>query len=471
MLCEFLTKSDSKKLIVIFAGWSTDASFYSHITLPGWDTLIVSGYSDLDFPVECLSGYTTVALFAWSLGVYAASQCFPFEKASISVAINGTEHPVDDSLGIPENIFTGTANSLNERNLTKFRRRMSGKLYARIADKFPSLPIEDLKSQLFFINGHYRHFASDERSYWNRVYISKEDMIFPPSTQRKAWEIHNSHPQIIEVDAPHYIDLLHIIKAALPRHEAVGKRFEKAMPTYSEAASPQKTISSHLIQLLKEYAKSSSRNNITNKNNESNLSFDKVLEIGPGTGFLTRRFAEHFHPKSIDFVELFKTDKFNAAPVENYFEANAESWIADAANDAPQAYDAIISASAMQWFVNPREFFCNAAAVLKPGGILLCSTFLPGNLEELTAVNPYGLVYHSTEHLRNLLPEDLKVMTMEEDSLTITFASPRELLAHLIKTGVGGSSKSTLPVSDLLRKLPTALTYRPLYILAQKLHN
>lgn len=458
MVCEFVSKSNSKRLIVIFAGWSTDTSFYSHIEVPGWDTLVASGYSNFDFPAEILSGYTTIALFAWSLGVYAASQCFPFERASIAVAVNGTEHPVDDNCGIPENIYLGTAESLNERNLLKFRRRMTGKLFSDTADKFASLSIDELKEQLLFIRSHSKASLSSKPSWWNRVYISTGDLIFPHTSQKNFWDSHRSYPQIIEMDAPHYINLLPIIKAALPSHEAVGKRFEKAMPTYNDAASPQGTISDHLIDFLLSSHKALS----------CVSSFDKVLEIGPGTGFLTRRFSKSYHPREIDFVELFKTETFNAAPTENYFIADGENWIAEAAKSSPHTYDAVISASAIQWFINPGEFFRNAAYVLKPGGILLCSTFLPGNLEELTSVNPYGLIYHSAEELRSLLPGDFADVKMKEESLTISFTSTRELLAHLIKTGVGGSSSSTLSITELLRKLPLTLTYRPLYILANK---
>lgn len=455
MICEFVSKSDSNRLIVIFAGWSTDTSFYSHIVLPGWDTLIVSGYTDFNFPEDILSGYTTVTLFAWSLGVYAASRCFPFEKASIAVAVNGTEHPADDILGIPQGIYLGTAQTLNERNLLKFHRRMAGRLYSVIADNFARLPIDELKEQLLFISNHYRDSLPPQSSRWNRVHISIDDLIFPAAAQKKAWESHASHPQIIETQASHYVDLLPIIKAALPLHEAVGKRFEKAMPTYSSAASPQETIASHLIDLLLSYPGAPS-------------SFGRILEIGPGTGFLTRRFAEHCHPREIDFVELFNTETFKAAPVENYFVADAEDWVAETAAKSTQLYDAVVTASVIQWFLNPGEFFRNVAAILKPGGILLCSTFVHGNLEELTEVNPYGLVYHSADELRSLMPHSFSTILMQEETLTMQFKSPRETLSHLIRTGVGGTSKSGLPIGELLRRLPTSLSYRPLYILAIK---
>ncbi|MBD5356575.1 MAG: DUF452 family protein [Bacteroides sp.] len=455
MTYEFISRNNNSCLIVIFAGWSTDTSFYAHINHPGWDILVVSGYSDLNFPEETLESYSTIALFAWSMGVYAASQCFPFERASVAVAINGTEQPVDNSYGIPENIFFGTADNLNERNLTKFRRRMAGDAFKDIADKFSSSSIADLKTQLYFIGQHSKANKSRGNSRWHRVYVSKSDMIFPADSQKAAWQQHQSQPQIVEIDAPHYVDLFPIIKTLLPLHNAVGKRFKKALPTYNDTASPQNLIAAHLIDMATTHV---------NYHNP----FNRILEIGPGTGFLTRRFVDKFRPHSIDFIELYEQEPFNLVPEENYFVADAEEWTEENAHNNCRRYDAIISASTIQWFVNIGKFFRNAATLLNPGGMLICSTFLPGNLGELQGVNPYGLIYHSAKELRDLISDSFSLLAIEEEKIVAKFDSSRATLEHLIKTGVGGTSRSSLPIGELLQRLPTQLTYTPLYILAIK---
>lgn len=456
MTCEFISRNNQSRLIVIFAGWSTDPSFYSHISYPGWDVLVVSDYSDLNFPAKILEEYSTVALFAWSLGVYAASRCFPFEKTSLAVAVNGTEHPVDDSFGIPEDIFFGTASSLNERNLIKFRRRMAGSAFKDIADKFSSAPIEKLKSQLDFIGKDSKNADRHMTSLWHRAYVSKSDMIFPADAQISSWGNHHSKPQIVTLDAPHYVDLFPIIITALPQHETVGKRFEKALPTYNDTATPQSLIATRLVDLAATHFPDIMRR------------LENILEIGPGTGFLTHRFSDRFQPYSIDFVELYPQKPFNAAQKETYFVADAEEWIAEKAQTDGKRYDAVISASTIQWFINPGRFFQNAARLLKPDGKLLCSTFLPGNLAELQSVNPYGLVYHSVTELKKLLSDSFTLIAIEEENIVAEFDSPRATLAHLIKSGVGGSAKSKLSVGELLQRLPTRLTYTPIYILAQK---
>lgn len=68
MRIEWLAKEGNNRLILIFAGWGTDASFYVGCLHEGWDLAVVSGYSDLSFPDDILLPYRSVAVFAWSMG-------------------------------------------------------------------------------------------------------------------------------------------------------------------------------------------------------------------------------------------------------------------------------------------------------------------------------------------------------------------------------------------------------------------
>ncbi len=450
MKCEFLHKEGSSRLILIFSGWSTDMEFYSHISHPGWDVAVVSGYTDFDFPTEILDSYTTISLFAWSMGVYMASMSVPFNRLSMAIAINGTESPVDNSTGIPENIFKGTLETLDERNLRKFRMRMSGSHYKNLEGCFNTPDIDKLKSELEFILKSRASAPRGNNSKWNRVYISRNDLIFPFQNQKQAWKSHNSSESIIEIDAPHYVDLLPLIKSALPSSEKIGKRFSKALATYNQQADSQRTIAHRLAEMCE------------------GTSLRRVIEIGPGSGIFTHAFASRHNPESIDFVDLYRLPVFGVAQSEHYHIANAEDWMAHKAEQSQGQYDAIVSASALQWFVNPKEFFHNSLLLLKPGGILACSTFLPGNLEEISSANPYGIIYRSKDEIEEMLSSFFDSFSLEEESITLEFESPRDTLLHLKHTGVGGSSSSGLSLKELLGRLPSRLTYRPLYIIARK---
>ena len=166
------------------------------------------------------------------------------------------------------------------------------------------------------------------------------------------------------LDAPHYIDLSEIIHSILPSGSKVGERFMKASATYDSQAHAQREITLHLAAM-----------------GQTDTPIRRVIEIGPGTGMLTRLIDERWHPEIMELVDLYPTDRFDIAAEQRLHIANAEEWIEDMAEREPGSIDAIVSASAIQWFADPRRFFRNAARLLRPGGLLLCSTFLPDNME------------------------------------------------------------------------------------------
>lgn len=449
MNIEWLHKSGSSRLIIIFAGWSTDASFYSHIKHEGWDVLVISGYSDMEFPKDILNSYPTIAVFAWSMGVYVASSVMYGKDIALAVAVNGTEFPANDKLGIPTHIFDATADTLSEQNLKKFRHRMAGKKYNEVSSALNACnsDIDTLRRELRFI----RSLSSGEEKNkfkWDRVYISSEDRIFPYDAQLNAWKNHPSSPDTVILEEPHYVDLLPIIKGVLPSYKKVGERFRKAINTYDRQASAQKVIAQKLTQLC------------------PSGSYHHILEIGSGTGIFTHMIAEKCNPEKMTFVDLYELPKYNAVSDEKYVVADAETWLEEESKNEPASVEAIVSASAIQWFANPRRFFHNASRLLKSGGMLLCSTFLPGNLEELKDVSPYGLVYRRKEELKQYLEMYFNNVYLEDMSLPIAFSTTRDTLLHLRHTGVGGGSSSEKSLSELLSHLPPHLTYKSLFIRA-----
>ncbi len=122
-------RSGNSRLILIFAGWSTTPKLYSHISFRDWDVAVAYDYSSFDFNSDMLLPYSTIRVFAWSLGIVAAELSLK-EKPEIRIeaayALNGSLAPAHDDLGIPEKIFHGTSANLNQNNLRKFRRRMAG---------------------------------------------------------------------------------------------------------------------------------------------------------------------------------------------------------------------------------------------------------------------------------------------------------------------------------------------------------
>lgn len=452
MKWKFFKKEGNDRLILIFGGWSTDSDFYSGINFNGWDVLVVTNYSNPDFPIELLDGYSTIYLFAWSLGVYAA-QILPPEKITIAIAVNGTEQPVNNMMGIPVSIYDGTLKNLNERNLLKFRKRMCGDKYDSVKNLFHEPHISTLKKELEFIKEDYFK-RLEEKNFtkipWTRVIIAENDLIFSPENQLNFWNNHFSNPEIVRLDAPHYIDLNSIIQGIIPSLDKIGSRFEKALLSYDEEATAQKLIVNRLKELCPE------------------KKLNQVIEIGPGTGLLTKIIWEKTRPERIDLIDLYPLPDFPFLPDRRYVIEDAEKWILQLAESNPSSVDAVFSSSAIQWFVNTELFFKNIADVLKPGGFILFSTFISGNLKELYSINPNHIIYKKREEIENILSRNFKYFVLKEEDIVLKFDSARQLLLHLHKTGVGGSSTSTLSYNNLIKSLPTQITFKPLYIMAFK---
>ncbi|MCM1153147.1 MAG: DUF452 family protein [Muribaculum sp.] len=462
MNIDFIRKCNhNSRLILILAGWSSDTRLYSDVTeaVPnGWDILCISGFDSPSIPPEIFSAYHTVYLYAWSLGVAASRLLPPDIPLTRSFAIAGTPLPVNDDFGIPTAIYEGTRNSLDSRRLTKFRRRMvcSADEFTELQSLLPDNPdIDDLKNQLDFIAS----IASSDAVHvkWHKAYIPLKDAIFPPDNQRNYWEKHSPIENIVEIDAPHYVSLAKIIKSTIHNPAKVGLRFMKAIETYIPAASPQKHIAQRLVNFIPK---------------EFPSKLDNILEIGQGAGMLTRIWAERFNVNNADFIDLYSSGPFGVALNEVYHISDAEDWIAN----THKTFDCIISANTMQWFANPVKFIKDAYGCLKTGGILLLSSFLPGNLRELDSLRPCPMAYKDLETIKTTVTEVSTDAMVAEEEIPVEFDSVKEALIHLKKTGVGVPSASTsnrLTLTDYAKALITPqgkyrLTYRPVYIIIRK---
>ncbi|MDE5903436.1 MAG: DUF452 family protein [Muribaculaceae bacterium] len=455
------------RLIIIFSGWSTSPALYAGIFPEGWDVMVVYDYGRTDEPLSIPHYYSSILVVAWSLGVAAAEEALRHEAHRVSgaFAVNGTLAPAHDLYGIPSRIYHDTEAALNERNLRRFRHRLSSsrdpytfpeESPAAISEAEatdPQLLIARLRTELRHLAPHTLPLSADECSLpWRKAYIGSSDLIFPALNQRRAWEAHPARPQICEWQCGHYIPLDLIISDILPDHTRIRSHFEASHPTYDENATAQTRIAARLAALSQKYI-------------PNDTSAWHMLEIGPGTGSLTRELARRISPAKATFVDLCPLPRFNIASQELYLTTDAEQWMT---HEPDAKYDLIASASTIQWFVDPRAFFANAARMLRPGGMLLCSTFVEGNLHELDALRPAPILYRTVRELREMAMAAFDDILIEEEQIPLDFNSPREALMHLKLTGVAGTAKSH--IRHLLTSLPPRprLTYHALYVRAIK---
>ena len=438
MKIEFIKRGAATRLILLFAGWSTDARYYSDCVVDGWDTAVVSDYRDLTMP-DLPQQYSTIYVFAYSLGVWAASRCNL--KAAAKIAICGSPVPVSDDLGIPEAIFKATADGLTAESLKKFHRRMAGDraTIQRIEPLLPASPdIVALKDELLAIAEGQDQ--SESLCKWDRAYISTNDRIFPVENLNKYW---NTHPDAVKVkvNSSHAVDLPAIINDVIPNLAAIEEGFSSAVTTYNANALVQEEICHRIGEIIGRIVA------------ENNPSINSLLEIGAGQGLLTETWRRILHPSKVTFVDLIPMPEFGVSENDEYIVADAEEWL----RNSSAKYDVILSASTIQWFADPVGFIHTVRQHLNPGGFAVISTFAKGNLHELDTIRPCPLIYRTAKEYK-----EIPGINVEEWDRTLSFSSPREMLMHLRLTGVTSRRASS---SVPLTALPTELTYRPLILI------
>ena len=242
----------------------------------------------------------------------------------------------------------------------------------------------------------------------------------------------------------------------------VRARFMHSSGSYNHYATAQQQIVRQLMQKLTPYL---------------DAPMPSVLEVGCGSGFLTYEFLRQVKPAHLTLNDLYplhpSLEQLEKRKDISFIEGDAEKivWI--------ESFDIILSASTIQWFNAPQEFFEKCAHQLNENGILAFSTFNPDNLREIKSLTGIGLAYPSKEELIGMLSPYFEILCITEKPIILGFSTPLEVLKHLSKTGVNGITsfkwnKSKLHLfKEKYQSLfsidkGVSLTYTPLYFIARK---
>ena len=240
----------------------------------------------------------------------------------------------------------------------------------------------------------------------------------------------------------------------------IRQRFSAASASYDAEAEAQQHIAARLWALAAPHVPSGA----------------DVLEIGAGTGLLTRLILEA-QPRSLTVNDLYLSPQVQE--LAQQFSGRVQCRVGDAEHlEFGGPFDAVLSASTVQWFADIPAFFARCAGVLPKGGLLAFSSFLPGNLQEVAALTGVGLTYASAAELQGQLAPNFDLLAVEQGDVTLHFASPRHVLLHLRHTGVTGIRSVVWgknSYKDFVARYTARygnaqgvrLTYRPVYVLAK----
>jgi malonyl-ACP O-methyltransferase BioC len=202
----------------------------------------------------------------------------------------------------------------------------------------------------------------------------------------------------------------------------------------------------------------------------------RVLEVGCGTGLLTRALAQHLTTAAWTVTDI-------AAPMVATCERTlagelpgARFLVMDgAAPVLAPGFDLIASSLALQWFEDPARALHRLSALLTPRGQLAFATLGPGTFEEWQAACAFADVaapvrrFLSAADFKQALPPGFRIRT-ERTVIRRTYANGWDFLGRLREIGAHRAVPEAQPVSaGALRRVlratngPLTITYDVVY--------
>src|SRR6187402_522018 len=149
---------------------------------------------------------------------------------------------------------------------------------------------------------------------------------------------------------------------------AVMQAFDRASESYDAAAALQEHVRNDLVDRLAELKQTP----------------QTILDLGAGTGHASRAL-KRAHPRALVVAADIAPGMLARARAQSRWLRRFERVRADAYSlpFRTGSFDLVFSSLMLQWCDDLDVVFAEIARVLKPGGVLLFSTFGPGTLAEL----------------------------------------------------------------------------------------
>lgn len=236
--------------------------------------------------------------------------------------------------------------------------------------------------------------------------------------------------------------------------EILKERFSKSLDTYQENAIIQRKMAEKLVDFL-------------------DVQYKNVLEIGCGTGLLTKQITERVLYNNYTAIDIVK----ECEPYIKSINENINFITSDIEDiTLENQYDLIISNAVFQWLSDFKKFSKNIQKNIKEGGTFAFTTFGKNNFKELKDVSNLSLNYYSLDEIKSMFTEyDIEIL--EEETIEIEFNDIKEMLEHIKKTGVNSVSEKTWGIKEInnfkenYKKLygdNVQLTYNPIFVLLRK---
>lgn len=211
----------------------------------------------------------------------------------------------------------------------------------------------------------------------------------------------------------------------------VRRSFDRAAASYDAAAVLQREVNERMLQKLDIVRHEPQR----------------ILDLGSGTGYGARLLRQRFPKAGVIEADLalgmLRTSRGERSGWRRWFAAS-EHVCADMESlpFADNSLDMLWSNLALQWCNEPDAAFAEMMRVLRPGGLLMYSTFGPDTLKELKTV--YAGVDQYNHINRFIDMHDLgdamvragcETPVVDMEMLTLTYSTARAALVDLKAIG------------------------------------
>ena len=229
------------------------------------------------------------------------------------------------------------------------------------------------------------------------------------------------------------------------RQARLRRRFDRAAACYDQFAGVQREITLRLLERL----------------DLIEVAPGCVMDLGAGTGDGAAQLGQRYSQAqviAVDFSHAMLCQGQKREPAGNPVVADAFQL-----PFAPGTVDLIFSSSTLQWCVPLAEVLREISRVLRPGGLLMFSTYGPDTLHELQAAQQAagmegGVNAFSDMHPVGdlLLEEGYQDPVLDVERLDASYASVHDLVREL--KGIGSSRIESPAAPSCTRKQWQALT-------------
>lgn len=449
MKWQMVSDTGSDRLLLVFAGWGMGADAFAGLARSGYDVMVVWDYRSFFIDWSCVDRYCEICLLAWSLGVYAASQTTHAIDYKITrrVAVCGTAEPIHDRYGIAEARFYDIIDRLPATSVAEVLESEA---------MCPTMSADEVAAELQSVADR-QLLSVPAAARWDVALVGVDDSLWSAHNQRRAWQA--AGVPVEPMHSGHVPDFQAVADRQFVDKQRVRQRFGSVAAVYDAHASVQQQIVDEMLVMVQS-------SGLARRLAEPPVS---ILEVGSGSGCLTRYLTELAPEANMAVWDLAAPRPAGLAPSVRFEGCDAELRISSL---EPETLDVIFSASTMQWFNSPARFLAGCARALRPGGYAVLSTYVRGNMHEISDITGVALPLSDPERLLAMAADRFEVVDHRLFERDLDFDSPVDVLRHL--RHVGADSLGVGNPLRIVRRYPMMLdgryhlTYRPMLMLLRK---